>query len=93
MADPKFGTPGRIDLLLGVDIFTDVLLNGRRNGPPGSPTALETRLGWVLCGNIPIVKQSSAVTAYHSVIETGDDLLRKFWQTEESPKSSLNLSA
>ena len=28
LADPDFGSPGKIDLLLGVDIFITVLLNG-----------------------------------------------------------------
>ena len=44
-ADPEFGSPGKIDLLLGVDVFIRVLLNGRRCGPPGSPTALQTEFG------------------------------------------------
>ena len=42
LADPGFGLPGRIDILLGVDVFVDVLRHGRRSGPPGSPAALET---------------------------------------------------
>ena len=42
LADPDFGIPGRIDLLLGADIYTDVLLHGQRCEPPGTPTALET---------------------------------------------------
>ena len=45
LADPEFGHPGRIDLLLGVDIFVDVLLSGRRFGQPGTPTAFETHFG------------------------------------------------
>ena len=44
-ADPGYGKPGRIDLLLGVEVFVDVLLNGRQTGPPGSPVALETKFG------------------------------------------------
>ena len=28
LADPEFGTPGQIDVLLGVDVFTQVLLHG-----------------------------------------------------------------
>ena len=51
LADPTFGQPGHIDILLGVDIFADVLLQGRRTGPPGSPVALETKFGWVLSGS------------------------------------------
>ena len=44
LADPAFGQPGRIDILLGVNVFVQVLRHGRRNGPIGSPVALETRL-------------------------------------------------
>ena len=49
-ADPDFGHPGKIDILLGIDIYADVLLHGWRNEPPGSPTAFETKFGWVLVG-------------------------------------------
>ena len=50
LADPTFGRPGRIDLLLGVDVFADVLRQGQRTGPAGSPVAFETDFGWVLSG-------------------------------------------
>ncbi len=49
--DPGFGQPGRIDILLGADVFAEVLRDGRRKGPANTPTAFETDLGWVLCGN------------------------------------------
>ncbi len=42
LADPSYGQPGLIDILLGVDVFVDVLLQGWRTGPPGSPIAFET---------------------------------------------------
>ncbi len=51
LADPTFGQPGRIDVLLGVDVFADVLRQGRRKGPPGTPVAFETEFGWVLSGH------------------------------------------
>ena len=35
LSDPDFGQPGRIDILLGVDIYTEVLLQGRINIPCG----------------------------------------------------------
>ena len=52
LADPEFGVPGNIDVLLGVDVFSRVVRQGRRRGPPGSPTALETCLSWVLSGTV-----------------------------------------
>ena len=30
LADPHFGSPGAVDLLLGVDVFTAVLGHGRQ---------------------------------------------------------------
>ena len=88
LADPGFGQPGRIDLLLGVDVFVDALLNGRRNGPPGSPTALETVFGWVLCGGTGPLGHSLSnvgVTSFHTFVMSGDDILQRFWETEQAP--------
>ena len=45
MADPDYGTPGYIDILLGVYVFNQVICHCRRTGPPGSPMALNTRFG------------------------------------------------
>ena len=32
LADPGFGRPGRIDILLGIDVFVVVLLHGQQSG-------------------------------------------------------------
>ena len=50
LADPEFGVPGHVDLLLGIDVFNHVVLHGWRNGPPGSPSSFETQFSWVLSG-------------------------------------------
>ena len=65
LADPSFGNPGHIDLLLGVDVFVNVLLSGRRFGRPGTPTAFETHFGWVLAGS---VEGSAAATTYCHIL-------------------------
>ena len=94
LADPDFGHPGKIDILLGVDIYADTLLQGRRNGPPGSPVAFETRFGWVLAGSTSNACVSShlSVASFHVAFASGDELLHKFWEVEESPRNSSNLS-
>ena len=43
-----FAQPGCIDMLLGADVFVDVLRHGWWTGHPG---AFETEFGWVLCGS------------------------------------------
>ena len=85
LANPAFGHPGRIDILLGVDIFIKVLLHGRRIGPTGSPVAFETVFGWVLAGSGTSCYPAACVTSHHTSLLSRDDLLRKFWETEESP--------
>ena len=92
LADPTFNQPGRIDLLLGVDVFVNVLLHGRRCGPPGSPVAFETEFGWVLAGEAESCAPSDHVTTYHTTLISGDDVLRKFWEIEEKPMSDSTLS-
>ena len=52
LADPQFGVPGPIDVLLGADVFGRVIRHGRRRGSHSSPAALETSFGWVLAGNV-----------------------------------------
>jgi hypothetical protein len=86
LADPEFGSPGRIDLLLGVDVFVKVLLTGRRYGKPGTPTAFETHFGWVLAGSIE-GNNSHCLVTYHVTLDSCDDILRKFWEIEDSPLS------
>ena len=92
LADPTFNQPGKIDILLGVDVFVNVLLHGRRFGPPGSPVAFETEFGWVLAGEAESCAPADHVTTYHTALISGDDVLRKFWEIEEKPMSDSTLS-
>ena len=52
LADPEFRTPARIDLILGADVFASILRDGSRTGPLGTPSAINTCLGWRLFGKI-----------------------------------------
>ena len=94
LADPDFGIPGYVDVLLGADIFSRAIRQGRRLGPPGTPSAIETSFGWVLSGVIrPKCSQQHVITCFSSVLP-GDDLLQKFWEVEscdvKAPPISLN---
>ena len=92
LADPGFGVPGKIDLLLGVDVFVDVILHGRRSGPPGMPIAFETCFGWVLAGNTDSQLPIPRIATCHVSCNTGNKLLRNFWVIEDSPLSEPAMS-
>ena len=92
LADPDFERPSKIDLLLGVDVFPDVLLHGRRSGLPGTPTAFETVFGWVLSGKIDSIQCSTQVATLHTMTDSGTDILHKFWELEEHPRDHTLLS-
>lgn len=49
LADPEFFTPNKIDVVLGADVYADIVLNGLRK-QKGYPTAQNTELGWILFG-------------------------------------------
>lgn len=90
LADPEFGQPDKIDLLLGIDAYAEVLLSGRRTGPPGSPVAFETIFGWVLAGRTNSVVAQHSVVSHHVSVSSScdnDDLLKRFWEIEEPPNS------
>ena len=94
LADPAYGVPGNIVLLLGVNVYAAVILQGRRAGPTGSPTAFETIFGWVLSGKTTSSTSISThlcVTSNHTstVACSVDDILKKFWEIEEPPKGSI----
>lgn len=81
LADSTFGNPGRIDLLLGADVYHSLLLEGVRKGPSG-PVAQNTIFGWVLTGQtvVRLVEPMSIVGSMHVCL---DAQLRKFWEIEE----------
>ena len=81
LADPDFETPGSIDLLLGADIFGRAMLNGRRHGPSGSPSAFKTHFGWVLAGTVRAERANQKTeSCYHYHV---GETLRLFWETED----------
>ena len=92
LADPDFGRPGKIDLLLGVEVFSQVVRQGRRSGIPGSPSAFETDFGWVLAGETSTYVSHLSLLTHHTTIDTGNGLLRKFWEIEEQPTEYSSLS-
>ena len=67
----------------------NVMLQGRRTGPLGFPTALETEFGWVLAGSMKGYETHNVIVANISNVMSCDDLLRAFWEIEEHSAEDL----
>ena len=99
LADPQFHQPRRVDLILDSDIFDEILLPKKIEGPPATPSAWETRLGWGVMGRYllshtqsPVNGAVNATTAEPSEANRLDDTLERFWKREEMPQGALALS-
>ena len=95
LADPRFYDPGKIDVLLGENILDRVLLPQCQSGPPGTPSAWNTILGWAIRGVFtPDSHESGVSRAGVNVLSTSvaDESLKKFWEVEEPPTLSTHLS-
>ena len=92
LADSHFDRPGRIDLLIGCNLFPNILTSDIRRGSAEQPTAMKTTFGWAIMGPYrPIVEGASLhTTSVCNVLPMSgsDALLRKFWETEEVSISS-----
>ncbi|CAG5059136.1 unnamed protein product [Parnassius apollo] len=80
-----------IDLLLGAEVYTQVLRDGIRRSPNGLTVAQFTALGWVLSGGITNAKiPRSNIVTFHSRIDD-DALLRRSWELESDTEPTKPL--
>ncbi|CAG7710012.1 unnamed protein product [Allacma fusca] len=84
LADPQWFKSDKIDLLIGSDLYYNVLQTGHMPSVSGSPVALLTSFGWILGG--PVEEEMSTEVVTSHVVQVGvEDILRKFWELEEVP--------
>lgn len=83
LADPDFRSPCKIDILLGSDVYGNILRNGFRKCSSGSLLAQETIFGWVLTGTNKTQSISTNMLSMHVL---ADDFLKSFWEIESEPQ-------
>lgn len=91
LADPYFNKPGRVDALLGVNVWANII-RPEINRFTDSILAQNTKLGWVVFGSTPShYGLPTRRRAYLSAVLTENpiddvlDVLVKFWESEEVP--------
>lgn len=85
LADPNFHKSTSIDLLVGAEVFWELVSIGQIKLGNGQPILQKTKLGWILSGPISF-KNSGDRKSIHCNISLDDnflnDQLSKFWEIE-----------
>ena len=92
LADPYFHVPGKIDMLIGAELYEDVYLPESWKPSPSLPSLRSTVFGWIVIGKIELCKNISElrdINALHSTCDLSETI-RKFWEIEEITNEGLN---
>ncbi|XP_050315358.1 uncharacterized protein LOC126749716 [Anthonomus grandis grandis] len=88
LADPDFSSAKPIDLLLGADIFWELIHIGQIKLGRGLPILQKTHFGWIISGPLQTNLSSSLCSKTQCFFTTSiDNQLTKFWEVEEFPKT------
>lgn len=98
-ADENPASSDPIDVILGADVYSSLLLDGIRKGTPGQPIAQNSVFGWVISGPVSDVRTaptSSSASPPRSSLHISvnhcchslslENELQKFWEIEEPPR-------
>ena len=91
LADRDFNKPAPIDILLGAEIFFEILMNGRYDCE-GLPILQNTKLGYIFSGKIHNSYVKQYKKQYHSFFVQTDSLhnmMERFWSIEEMTNKIL----
>ncbi|BES89486.1 Hypothetical protein NTJ_02294 [Nesidiocoris tenuis] len=83
LADPDFITPKNIDMLIGAELFFNILKGEQISLGPDMPKMNHTMFGWVVGGKIgKTPPKEDEITCVNTCIAL-DEALKKFWDIEE----------
>ncbi|KAL0860231.1 hypothetical protein ABMA27_010538 [Loxostege sticticalis] len=82
LADISFYKRGEVDIIIGAELFYNLLCLGQHRLGDGLPILQRTRLGWVVSGCVPVVNKEQRVRC--NFIQNSTILLSDWDQTESS---------
>jgi len=93
LTDPRLLSPRSIDLILGADIYSNIIEDGLIKGSADIPVAQKTKLGWMISGPTSAYVIPNSSKSYHvSADQELYDLLHSFWEIDKVSTSSSHLS-
>ncbi|XP_011706648.1 PREDICTED: uncharacterized protein LOC105461841, partial [Wasmannia auropunctata] len=93
LVDPQFHVSSEVDLLVGAEVFWDLLSVGQIKTLHNHPTLQKTRLGWILAGRLGApVHSTLKLQSFHASISNDQlhDQLSRFWQLEDNLTTAAN---
>lgn len=93
LADPSYSKPQHIDMLLGADLFFDLLMPGEFKISNELPVLRNTKLGWIVAGSAIVnEKVAHCHVATSPTLSSLDKLVRSFWETEshDTPVNTMS---
>lgn len=93
LADPQFSKSSQIDILIGANLFWDLITEGKIRLTSG-PHLQETKLGWIISGPVysTNLKSLKNIQCNFNQSVALDEQLRKFWEIEEIPNKKKYVS-
>ncbi|KMQ85844.1 hypothetical protein RF55_15370 [Lasius niger] len=93
LADPDPTSTDPIDVLLGADIYSSIVLEGLLKGAKLHPLAKKTIFGWILSSPIKSEEERRTTTTHQCTVGLPlSSLVRRFWEQEELPLSPSPLT-
>ncbi|XP_040175623.1 uncharacterized protein LOC120908545 [Anopheles arabiensis] len=89
LADPSFHSPGPIDLIIGAELYYDVVKEGLIKLSHERVTLQNTAFGWVISGRVNVHAPSPSSSIVGHVCSTSiEEQLNKFWELESCRATS-----
>lgn len=92
LADPNFHLPSEVDMLLGAEVFFDVISSRQIRLGRTKPILQESKLGWLVAGPLHSTNHKKHNVVQCNFTKEINDNLTKFWNLEEVPFSELTMS-
>ncbi|XP_062528624.1 uncharacterized protein LOC119628383 isoform X1 [Bombyx mori] len=91
LADPTFNIPSVVDILVGAEIFWQVLLHNTIDLGKNQPTLHETKLGWIVSGLVAYSPRLQSQSHFCSLVKNDVNFnIERFWELDSVPsKHSL----
>lgn len=94
LADPNFYKRGPIQMLIGADLFMQIMKPSKYSLGENMPYALDTEFGFIVIGKTPVVSDlEKTVIVNHTILhclqdDNLDKLISNFWTLEQPPEPS-----